>query len=254
MQGAGGVGGLLKVTDAPLGSAIHNFVAYDGNGNVAALLDASTGVLNARYEYGPFAEPIRTVGTLARKMPFRFSTKYTDNESGLVYYGYRYYNPSTGGWISKDPIHDLASVPSQIRAVAASRALLDYEISGTVIDDAFGNDDGLNPYLFAHNLPSGQADTLGTGVICTCPSGVPAPFPTWTPTGPPFARGSRIATVVWTLPCTPKGLTALCRLGCGTGVCGYNAVYFWLRVNAFGTMTWLWVTQSGPNNTGNNCP
>jgi RHS repeat-associated protein len=104
MQSLGGVGGLLKVTDAPLGSTTHNFVAYDGNGNVAALIDGGTGAMNARYEYGPFAEPLRTVGTMAKKTPLRFSTKYTDNESGLVYYGYRYYNPSTGRWLSRDPI------------------------------------------------------------------------------------------------------------------------------------------------------
>src|SRR5690242_6992058 len=47
-----------------------------------------------------------TVGTMAKKMPLRFSTKYTDNESGLIYYGYRYYNPSTGRWVSRDPLYE----------------------------------------------------------------------------------------------------------------------------------------------------
>ena len=41
---------------------------------------------------------------MAKKNPFRFSTKYADNESGLLYYGYRYYNPSAGRWLSRDPI------------------------------------------------------------------------------------------------------------------------------------------------------
>ena len=36
----------------------------------------------------------------------RFSTKYTDDESDLLYYGYRYYNPSTGAWLSRDPIQE----------------------------------------------------------------------------------------------------------------------------------------------------
>lgn len=40
----------------------------------------------------------------AGKYPFGFSTKYTDEETGLVYYGYRYYNPTVGRWISRDPI------------------------------------------------------------------------------------------------------------------------------------------------------
>jgi len=32
------------------------------------------------------------------------STKYTDSETGLIYYGYRYYHPETGRWASRDPI------------------------------------------------------------------------------------------------------------------------------------------------------
>ena len=32
------------------------------------------------------------------------STKYTDSETGLVYYGYRFYMPETGRWCSRDPL------------------------------------------------------------------------------------------------------------------------------------------------------
>jgi len=103
MQGAGGVGGLLKMTCYGA-STTNAFVVYDGNGNVMGLVDASNGLVCARYEYGPFAEPIRVSGPLATLNPIRYSTKYTDTESGLLYYGYRYYNPSTGRWISRDPI------------------------------------------------------------------------------------------------------------------------------------------------------
>jgi RHS repeat-associated protein len=34
--------------------------------------------------------------------PFRFSTKYQDEETNLYYYGYRYYNASTGRWLGRD--------------------------------------------------------------------------------------------------------------------------------------------------------
>jgi RHS repeat-associated protein len=40
--------------------------------------------------------------------PFRFSTKYQDDETDLLYYGYRYYNASTGRWLSSDPLNDQA--------------------------------------------------------------------------------------------------------------------------------------------------
>jgi RHS repeat-associated protein len=53
---------------------------------------------------GPFGELLRATGPMAKANPFRFSTKYQDNETDLLYYGYRYYNPSTGRWISRDPI------------------------------------------------------------------------------------------------------------------------------------------------------
>lgn len=39
-----------------------------------------------------------------------FSTKYQDVESGLLYYGYRWYNPSTGRWLSRDPIAEKGGV------------------------------------------------------------------------------------------------------------------------------------------------
>jgi RHS repeat-associated protein len=112
-QGAGGVGGLLKVWDHY--TANHCFVGYDGNGNVAVLTMAHSGEAGqarAQFEYGPFGEPIRSSGTTTlaandhRGMPFRFSTKYTDQESDLVYYGYRYYNPWTGSWPNRDPIEE----------------------------------------------------------------------------------------------------------------------------------------------------
>ncbi|MBB5354036.1 RHS repeat-associated protein, partial [Haloferula luteola] len=36
-----------------------------------------------------------------------FSTKYQDEETGLYYYGYRYYDPVTGRWQSRDPLEEL---------------------------------------------------------------------------------------------------------------------------------------------------
>ena len=96
------MGGLLEVSYH--GTAITNaFVAYDGNGNVSALVNAADGTMVANYEYSPFGETIRSTGSLAKNNPFRFSTKYDDDESDFLYYGYRYYKASTGTWLSRDP-------------------------------------------------------------------------------------------------------------------------------------------------------
>jgi RHS repeat-associated protein len=57
---------------------------------------------------GPFGELLRATGPMAKANPFRFSTKYQDDETDLLYYGYRYYDPSTGRWKSRDPIAEQA--------------------------------------------------------------------------------------------------------------------------------------------------
>jgi RHS repeat-associated protein len=57
-----------------------------------------------RSAYDPFGDTLRSTGPRALANPWRFSTKYTDQESGWLYYGYRYYAPKLGRWVSRDPI------------------------------------------------------------------------------------------------------------------------------------------------------
>jgi RHS repeat-associated protein len=44
-------------------------------------------------------EVIRATGPMAKVNPFRFSTKYQDGETELLYYGYRYCAPGMGKWL-----------------------------------------------------------------------------------------------------------------------------------------------------------
>jgi len=112
LKGAGGVGGLLWVTlhsgSGP--TAGTHFCAYDGNGNIVALSAASDGSETARYEYGPFGEPIRVSGAAAANNPFRFSTKRTCNTTDLVLYEYRVYSPTLGRWPNRDPLGEWGGV------------------------------------------------------------------------------------------------------------------------------------------------
>jgi RHS repeat-associated protein len=105
-QGAGGVGGLLLRESSANGASYYH---YDGNGNVTALTSAA-GVVQAAYTYGAFGETLRAAGPLAQANPWRFSTKYQDDETGLLYYGYRFYNPTDGRWMSRDPIGEEGSI------------------------------------------------------------------------------------------------------------------------------------------------
>jgi RHS repeat-associated protein len=52
---------------------------------------------------GPFGEVIRATGPMAKANPFRFSTKYQEDETDLLHFGYRYYGASTGRWLGRDP-------------------------------------------------------------------------------------------------------------------------------------------------------
>ena len=118
--GAGGVGGLLLTTHyATPGSGTSSNVTlaplYDLNSNVLAYADVTTSTITHRIDYDPFGNEL-TLDTLlptaaAEEAPrFRFSTKYTDSESGLVYYGFRSYSPELGRWVNRDPIEERGGV------------------------------------------------------------------------------------------------------------------------------------------------
>ncbi|MFZ4396621.1 MAG: RHS repeat-associated core domain-containing protein, partial [Kiritimatiellia bacterium] len=98
LQGAGGIGGLLTASL----NGTQAFYFFDANGNISDLTDVGGNSL-AHYEFDPYGNATVSSGSLATANPFRFSSKYTDDETGLVYYGYRYLSPELGRWISTDP-------------------------------------------------------------------------------------------------------------------------------------------------------
>src|SRR5690606_26568990 len=110
LQGAGGVGGLLATSEISGGtiSATYHYT-YDANGNVSEVLNNSGGIA-AHYEYDAFGNTVASSGTYATANAYRFSTKPLDSVSELYYYGFRYYNPSTGRWLSKDPIGEQGGI------------------------------------------------------------------------------------------------------------------------------------------------
>jgi len=68
---------------------------------VTAMLDGSQAVV-ATYTYDAFGNLMSQTGSLSQ--PFKFSTKLYDGETGLSYFGYRFYSPVLGRWITRDPI------------------------------------------------------------------------------------------------------------------------------------------------------
>jgi len=107
LQGAGSVGGLLAVSTATNGT---HFYAFDGNGNVTALVDAGAGSVSAVYEYDPFGNELRATGPMANENLLRFSSQFVDHITGDMKYLFRTYRPSLGRWLSTDPINELGSL------------------------------------------------------------------------------------------------------------------------------------------------
>lgn len=116
-QKAGGVGGLLMVLDTAgaTGSGDNFFPTQDRMGNILGYRRANTGSpvrLSAVFEYDAFGRELKSLGEVISAgdvfnpdtLPFRFSTKFTDVESGLLYYGFRFYDPVNGRWLNRDPI------------------------------------------------------------------------------------------------------------------------------------------------------
>lgn len=105
MTEAGGVGGLLVERIHQPSSTTTHAPTYDGNGNVMALINLATGQTEARYEYNAFGQTLTAEGgPVAGENRFRFSTKYEDAETTLLYYGYRYLSVEKGRWLNRDPI------------------------------------------------------------------------------------------------------------------------------------------------------
>ncbi len=93
----GGIGGLLNLNQ---NGQDYSYL-YDGKGNVTAVTD-STQAVAAAYNYDAFGVLMTKTGTLDQ--PFTFSTKRYNGSTGLSYYGYRFYNPGIGKWLTRDPL------------------------------------------------------------------------------------------------------------------------------------------------------
>ena len=55
-------------------------------------------------ETSPFSAVVTSTGPMAKINPFRFSTKWWDEETGLGWWGMRWYSPEIAKWLSRDPI------------------------------------------------------------------------------------------------------------------------------------------------------
>lgn len=177
-QRAGGVGGLLMVLDkdatAYTSTGDNFFPLMDRMGNIFGYRSSDTGstaALSAVYEYDAFGREMKSLGSAADKMPFRFSSKFTDIESGLVYYGFRYFDPQPGRWINRDPIGEVGGM--NLFRTAANVLVMQLDVIGRSTVELttyapkpdYKLDPGRNPFDGGQDM----GFTLWTcDVKCTC--------------------------------------------------------------------------------------
>ncbi len=122
LQGAGGIGGLLARSDrmsvvpvvlSPQNpnpqNVVNSYYFNDAEGNVTALASPN-GVLLAQYEYDPYGNVISMGGLMASENKYRFASKEWNDDIGLYYYLYRFYDPNLQRWINRDPIKEWGGI------------------------------------------------------------------------------------------------------------------------------------------------
>lgn len=94
-----GPGGLPLEQVSSGGSVLYYH--QDELGSTRALTDQS-GAVQATYAYDAYGQVTSTTGSVSN--PLTFAGGFSDSESGLLYLRARYYEPSTGQFITRDPL------------------------------------------------------------------------------------------------------------------------------------------------------
>jgi RHS repeat-associated protein len=84
-----------------LRSGTTSYYQQDGIESVSSLTSA-TGVIGSSYAFDSFGQLTAHSGTLAN--PFQFTGREFDSETGIYFHRARYLDPSTGRFLSEDPI------------------------------------------------------------------------------------------------------------------------------------------------------
>ncbi|MBK9121037.1 MAG: RHS repeat-associated core domain-containing protein [Phycisphaerales bacterium] len=169
---AGTIGGLLAVRVCDVSGApepddpVDYVYLYDALGNVGQVVDWSHdaqqpgAALAARYEYDPYGGVTKADGDYAAHNAWRFSTKQWDDETGLGWWGKRYYDGLIGRWMSWDPIGERGGL--NLYAFARN-APLDYVVAIGLTDRRDGarvlGTKGLGSLYDTTGGPSGGVDS-----------------------------------------------------------------------------------------------
>jgi RHS repeat-associated protein len=100
----GGIGGLLYTRDA---DGTTGYFHYDGRGNVVSITNDAREEI-AYYEYDAWGNVLTACGDLSNE--HRFSAEHASLGTGLIDFGYRWYDSSVGRWTQREPLGLLGGV------------------------------------------------------------------------------------------------------------------------------------------------
>lgn len=101
---------ISPAVEAPIDQT-HDQVLYyhhDQLGSTQALTDKDAHLVLA-YTYNPYGKAIPSTTSILN--PFTYAGQYTDRLTGLVYMRARWYDPTTGQFLTRDPITSLTQAP-----------------------------------------------------------------------------------------------------------------------------------------------
>ena len=139
------------------------YPVMNDHGDVMALLDATGSNIVARYAYDPWGNVLAATGPATDICPFRWQTKYFDNETGLYYFGYRFFDSLTGRWLTRDPIAENGGV--NLYAFYGNDPVNGVDGLGLWWWDAELIEDGLGGLLGFYGLENTRACWQGSGML-----------------------------------------------------------------------------------------
>jgi RHS repeat-associated protein len=148
---AGGAGALL----GQYSGGTLTYAVPDVRGSIVGYLNTS-GNFNAAREYSLYGERINSWNPQVA-FPIGYSGQYTDEETGLIYYGLRYYSPKHGRFINRDPIEEAGG--NNLFAFVGNAPTSGWDVRGLCFGIGFGIRIGDRGFNFGIGFPCGSDST-----------------------------------------------------------------------------------------------
>jgi RHS repeat-associated protein len=114
--------------------AFKNYYQYDGLGSTS-VITGSTGAGKEAYTYDPWGTLLNASDALGTKNKYKFTGEAFDSNTELLYLRARYYDPTLGRFLSRDPLQGVPTEPQSLRGYqyALNNPVLLTDPSGKIV-------------------------------------------------------------------------------------------------------------------------